>query len=125
MEKLPKAFSKEIYVRLHEWFGRWPQIQPPHVRDLLNPHDEAFQRGDFDSNEDDVEVVDLSVNDTNNEGVDGTPNIDHVQKIIDGRDPPTDCDPLDGSPIRLVHPPSLSRQRPIPLGGVGIPNGIP
>ena len=34
IEKLSKAFSKEIYVRIHEWFGRRPQIQPPHVRDL-------------------------------------------------------------------------------------------
>ena len=42
VEKLPKSFSKEIYVRVHEWFGRMPQIQPPHMRDLLNPHDEVF-----------------------------------------------------------------------------------
>ena len=125
MEKLPKAFSKKIYVRLHEWFGHRPQIQPPHVRGLLNPHDKIFQRGDFDSVEDDVDVVDLSVNETNNEGVDGTPNIHHVKRVIDGRDPPTDCDPLDGSPIRLVPPPSLSRQGPNPLGGVGVPNGSP
>ena len=125
MEKLPKAFSKQIYVRLREWFGRRPQIQPPHVRDLLNPHNEVFQRGDFDSVEDNVEVVDLSVNETNIEGLDGTSNIDHVKKIIDGRDPPTDCDPLEEFSIRPIPPPSLFRQGPNPLGGIGFPNGIP
>ena len=125
MEKLPKAFSKEIYVRIHEWFGRRPQIQPPHVRDLLNPHDSVFPHEDFNGVEDDVEVVDLSVNETSIEGLDGFPNINHAKRIIDGRDPLTDCDPLDGSPIRQVPPPSLSRQGPNPLGGVGVQNGTP
>ena len=122
-EKLPKAFSKEIYVKIHEWFGRRPQIQPPHVRDLLNPHDDVFPRGEFDSLEDDVEVVDLSINEPSIEGLDVTPNIDQVKKVIDSRDPPRDCDPLDGSPIRPVPPSLLSRQGLNPLGGVGVPNG--
>ena len=122
-EKLPKAFFKEIYVRIHEWFGHRPQIQPPHVRDFLNPHDDVFPRGEFDGVEDDVEVIDLSVNEPSIEGLDDTPNITHVKKIIDGRDPPTDCDPLDGFPIRPVPPSLLSRQGLNPLGGVGVPNG--
>ena len=100
-EKLPKAFPKEIYVRIHEWFGRRPQIQPPHVRDLLNPYDEVFPRGDYDSVKEDVDVVDLNTNETNIEGLDGTPNFDHVKRVIDGRDPP------------------------IVLGGVGTSNGTP
>jgi hypothetical protein len=61
--------------------------------------------------------VDLSANETNVEGVDCTPNINHVH--------PTDCDPLDGSPSTTVPPPSLSRQGSNPLGGIGIPNGTP
>ena len=69
--------------------------------------------------------MDLSVNKTSNEGLDGTPNIDHVKRVIDGTYPPTDCDPLDGSPIRPVPPSSLSREGPNPLGGVGAPNGTP
>ena len=122
-EKLPKSFSKEIYVRIHEWFGRRPQIQPPHVRDLLSPHDEVFPRGDFDSVDDGNEVVDLSVNEPSIDVFDGISNIDLVKKVVDGRDPPINCDPLEGSPIRLVPPRSLSRQGPNPLGGVGVPNG--
>ena len=98
---MPKAFRKEIYVRIHEWFGRRPQIQPPHVRDLLNPHDEVFPRGDYDSVKEDVDVVDLNTNETNIEGLDGTPNFDHVKRVIDGRDPP------------------------IVLGGVGTSNDTP
>ena len=31
VEKLPWAFSKEIYVCIHDWFGRWPQIHPHHI----------------------------------------------------------------------------------------------
>ena len=95
------------------------------MRDLLNPHDEVFQRGDFDGVDNDVEVVDLSINEGNMKGLDDNPNIVHVKNVIDGRDPPTDCDPLDGSPFRTVHPPSLSRQGPNPLGGIGVPNGAP
>ena len=38
-EKSPKIFSKEINVKNHEWYGRHPQIQPPHVWDLFNPYD--------------------------------------------------------------------------------------
>jgi hypothetical protein len=117
IEKLPRAFSMEIYVRLHDWFGHRPQIQPPHLCDLLNPHDEVFQREGFDNVDDNVEVVDLSVNDTNVEGLDCTPNINYVY--------PTDCDPLDDTPFSTVPPPSLSRQGPNPLGGIGVPNGIP
>jgi hypothetical protein len=82
IEKLSRAFSKEIYVRLHDWFGRRPQIQPLHLRDLLNPHDEVFQRGDFDNVDDNVEIVDFNVNETNVEGVDCTPNINHVHPTI-------------------------------------------
>jgi hypothetical protein len=117
IEKLPRAFPKEIYIRLHDWFGRRPQIQPPHLRDLLNPHDEVFQREGFDNVDDNVDVVDLSANETNVEGVDCTPNTNHVH--------PTDCDPLDGSPSTMVPPPSLSQQRLNPLGGIGTPNGTP
>jgi hypothetical protein len=117
IEKLPRAFPKEIYVRLHDWFGRRPQIQPPHLRDLLNPHDEVFQREGFDNVDDNIEVVDLSANETNGEGVDCTPNINYVH--------PTDCTPLDGSPTTTVPAPSMSRQGPNHLGGIGVTNGTP
>jgi hypothetical protein len=36
VEKSPKTLIEKIYVRIHEWCGRRPQIQPPHVDDLLN-----------------------------------------------------------------------------------------
>jgi hypothetical protein len=86
----------------------------PHLRDLLNPHDEVFQREDFDNVDDNVEVVDISANETNVEGVDCTPNINHVH--------PTDCNPLDESTSSTVPPPSLSRQGPNPLDGIGVFN---
>jgi hypothetical protein len=92
---------------------------------LLNSHDKVFQREDFDSVDDDVEVVDVSVNETNIEGLDGNPNINHLKRVIDGRDLPTDCDPLEESPIRPAPPPSLFRQGSNPLGGIGVPNGTP
>jgi hypothetical protein len=38
-EGLPKTFSQELYDQIHEWFGQRPQIQPPHIRDLLAPDD--------------------------------------------------------------------------------------
>jgi hypothetical protein len=38
-ENLPRNFSQDLYAQIHEWFGQRPQIQPPHVRDLLATHD--------------------------------------------------------------------------------------
>ena len=38
-EGLPRQFSQDIFNTIHEWFGQRPQIQPPHVRDLLSPTD--------------------------------------------------------------------------------------
>ena len=65
-------------------------MQPPFVRDLLNPHNDVLSCTDLDSVEDDVDVVDLNVNEPSIEGLDGTPNIGHVKTVVDGRDPPTD-----------------------------------
>jgi hypothetical protein len=39
LEGLPKTFSQELYDQIHEWFGQRPQIQPPHIRDLLASRD--------------------------------------------------------------------------------------
>jgi hypothetical protein len=59
-EGLPKSFSKELYERIHEWFGKRPQIQPPHVRDLLNPRDNNFVPNE-ETCDDDVEVIEDNV----------------------------------------------------------------
>jgi hypothetical protein len=37
-EGLPKMFAHELYDHIHEWFGQRPQIQPPHIWDLLAIH---------------------------------------------------------------------------------------
>ena len=67
--------------------------------------------------------MNLSINETNIEGLDGVPNIDHVKKIIDGKKISMDSDPLDRFPTRPVPSPSASHQGPNHLGGVGVPNG--
>ena len=118
-KKLPKAFCKDIYVKIHDWFGRRLQIQPLHVRDLLYPHDAVFQCEDLDSGEEDMEVVDLGVNDANIEGVDVTLNIERVRKVDEVRDP------FHQSPIRPAPLYSGSRQAPNTLGGLGASNGTP
>lgn len=121
-QKLPKEFFKKIYVKIREWFGRRPQIQPSHVRDLLNSYDEMFPRENFDSVEEYMEVVDLSVNETNIGGLINYPKIDHVKIIVHGRDPPADSEPFNETPKRQVPPCSASRQGPYLLGGVGVLN---
>ena len=97
MKKLPEAFSNELYIRIYKWFGLRPQIQSLHVRNLLNSHDEVSSRGDLDSVEEDVEVVDLSIDEAIIEDLDATLNIDHVKRVIDVRDSPTDGEPFHGS----------------------------
>ena len=75
---------------------------------MLNPHNDVLSRRDFDSVDDDVDVVDLNDNEPNIEGLDDTSYIDHVKRVVDGRDPPTDCDHLNGTSIRPISPHSLS-----------------
>jgi hypothetical protein len=68
-EGLPKSFSPEVYCRIHEWFGRRPQIQPPHVRDLLHPGDSNYIV-EKDASDDDVEVVEENLSHEGKDGVD-------------------------------------------------------
>jgi hypothetical protein len=42
VEGLLKAFMKEYFDAIDEWYGNRPQIQLPHVRDLLVPDDSNF-----------------------------------------------------------------------------------
>jgi len=49
-------------MTIHEWYGNRPQIQPPHVRDLLAPEDSNYgananqlQEGDEDASEPDMD----------------------------------------------------------------------
>jgi hypothetical protein len=55
-EGLPKSFFNELFDRIDEWFGGRPQMQPSHIRDLMNPRDKNFD-GNKDLSEDNVEVV--------------------------------------------------------------------
>ena len=132
-EKLPKSFSKEIYSRIHEWFGRRPQIQPPHVRDLLNPEDTVFQHVHEDSEEDEIEVVDLSADGKNFEVNVTNEDIEDSQRVVDNLSSPHSPVVCGGSPIRPIHIRSDSRQGLPTQGRVttsttsplqeGIPNG--
>ena len=38
-EGLPKQFSQEFFVAIHDWYGNRPQMRPPHVRNLLAPNE--------------------------------------------------------------------------------------
>ena len=79
----------------------------------------------MDSGEENVEVVDLSVNEASIEGLDVTPNIDHVKRVHDVRDPPTNAEPYHESPIRPTPLYLGTCQGPNTLGGVGASNGTP
>jgi hypothetical protein len=57
---LPKSFCRELYDCIHEWFGRKPQIQPPHVCDLQNPSDSNFV-AEKHTSDNDIEVVEENV----------------------------------------------------------------
>lgn len=67
---------------------------------MLPRNDGVFQRKNLDSGEENVEVVDLSVNDANIEGLDVTPNTECVKRINDVRDLPTNDEPFHESSIR-------------------------
>lgn len=132
-EELPKSFSKEIYSRIHEWFGQRPQIQPPHVRDLLNPEDTVYQQVHEDSEDDEIEVVDLSADEENFEVNVTNEDIEDSQRVVDNLSSPHSPVACGGSPIRPIHIRSDSRQGLPTQGGVttsttsplqeGIPNG--
>lgn len=100
MEKLPRPFSKESYAQMHEWFGRRPQIQPHHVQDLLNPQDAVLHRVHEDSEEEEVEVLDLSTDGENLELHEINDNIEDSQRVADDLFPPPSPQAFGGSPIR-------------------------
>jgi hypothetical protein len=39
LEGLPKIFAQDLFLQIDEWYRQRPQIAPPHIRDLLSPHD--------------------------------------------------------------------------------------
>ncbi|KAG0565380.1 hypothetical protein KC19_8G185700 [Ceratodon purpureus] len=43
-EMLPRLFGQDVFDAIHEWFGNRPQIQPPHIRDLLSPTDSNYRQ---------------------------------------------------------------------------------
>ena len=42
-EGLPKQFSQDFFIAIHDWYGNRPQMRPPHVRNLLSPNDGNYQ----------------------------------------------------------------------------------
>ena len=42
-EGLPKHFPQDIYIAIDDWYGNRPQINPPHVRDLLAANDDNYR----------------------------------------------------------------------------------
>ena len=42
VQGLPKAFPREFYIALNNWFGSQPQVNPLHVQDLLAPGDSYY-----------------------------------------------------------------------------------
>ena len=70
-EGLPRHFSEEFYRAINDWYGSRPQINPPHVRDIMAPNDANYRphegephSGDQDHN-DSEDAMDF-------EGTDGT-----------------------------------------------------
>jgi hypothetical protein len=64
-EWLPRCLSKEVFDCIDDWYGERPQIQPPHVRDLMTPRYSNFEMekdGDdaHDSVRESLEPIDLS-----------------------------------------------------------------
>lgn len=55
-EGLPRLFAQDVYYAIHEWFGNRPQIQPPHVRDLLANNDGNYRANSHATQEGDEEV---------------------------------------------------------------------
>jgi hypothetical protein len=50
-QRLPKFYNRQVWEAIHEWFGERPQMNPPRVKDLLNPGDHDMN----DSHNDDEE----------------------------------------------------------------------
>ena len=74
-------FSQEVFETINEWYGNRPQIQPPHVLDLLAPTDNNYigydnqtSEGEEDPSEPDTEdPMDFPVHRTIEGAADVTP----------------------------------------------------
>ncbi|KAG0597304.1 hypothetical protein M758_UG326700 [Ceratodon purpureus] len=51
-EGLPRLFAHDVYTAINEWYGSRPQIQPPHVRDLLANNDSNYNPRQPDRDDD-------------------------------------------------------------------------
>lgn len=104
-EGLPRMFAAEFYDAIHEWYSNRPQIQPPHVRDLLSPHDGNYvapseqhqQEGEDESEGEQDDPQEISVQDTF-ESTDGSslprsPRRTPSTSAQPGRTPPTGGSP--------------------------------
>jgi hypothetical protein len=101
-EGLSKAFMKEYFDAIHEWYGNRLQIQPPQVRDLLAPDDSNFRREQQHAGSDDD---------------------DHAEN-----EPHTD-DPMDASesdPVACTFPVTAGSSAPPtgPCPGTRLPLGV-
>jgi hypothetical protein len=41
--KLPRNFEQGLYEMINEFLGKWPILQPPHMKDLLVDGDGIFK----------------------------------------------------------------------------------
>ena len=78
-EGLPRQFSHEFYAAIDDWYGTRPQINPPHVRDVLSPHDANYSSGrqkhaeGEDMSEPETDPMDLEGGDAENGTEETTP----------------------------------------------------
>lgn len=116
-EGLPRMFAKEFYDAIHEWFSNRPQIQPPHVRDLLSPNDGNYMPRPQQHQQDGEEESEPEQED---------PYVNSMQDTFDS----TDASSQPRSPLRSVSTPVQQGRTPGTAGSPsarhfsGIPSGI-
>ena len=73
-EGLPRHFSEEFYCAINDWYGSRPQINPPHVRDIMAPNDANYRphEGEPHSRDQDHNDFDDAMDFEGTDGTEGT-----------------------------------------------------
>ena len=116
---MPKLFPQDVYHAIDDWYGNRPQIQPPHVRDLLAPNDDNYrphevqqQVANDDTNDQDIE-----------DPMDFAAAEETARESTEQTSPPRSPLTSSSTPGPAVRP-SLSTGTPLPRRRSAIPPGI-
>ena len=121
-EGLSKHFPQDIYTTIDEWYGNRPQINPPHIRDLLAANDDNYRAQHIQQEIQDDNTNDQDIDDPMDMAVAAAAHATAGESMEQSSPP---CSPITSSsnPGPAIRP-SPSTGTPLSRARPGVPAGI-